>query len=110
MSAPASNRPQSPKRAGIAMCNAARQAKVPALSTQGHSLTSDGQTARPQEVITMGNKRKNGRPLHSQTLPLDAVLQTLHHLDSPSGAPKKCFSASCKCYIFYSCQRPWLLR
>lgn len=47
---------------------AARQAKVLAPNTEGPSFTGDGKTARHQDVITIRNKRKKERPLHSQTL------------------------------------------
>ena len=57
---------------------AARQAKVLAPSTQEPSFTGDGKTARHQDVITISNKRQNERPLHSQTLQPDGVLETLH--------------------------------
>ena len=62
---------------------AARQSKVLTPNTQGPGFTGDGKTARHQDVITIRNKRKNERPLHSQTLQPDGGLQTLHDRNRP---------------------------
>lgn len=62
---------------------AARQSKVLTPSTQGPGFTGDGKTARHQDMITIRNKRKNERPLHSQTRQPGGVMQTLHDRKRP---------------------------
>ena len=57
---------------------AARQGKLLAPHMQGPGFTGDGKTTCHQDVLTIRNKRKNERQLHSQALQPDGVLETLH--------------------------------
>lgn len=71
---------------------AAQQARLLAPSTQGPGFTGDGKTARDQDVVTIRNQRKNERPLHSQTLQPDGVLETLHDRNWPMARDASAFS------------------
>ncbi|MCJ7799364.1 MAG: hypothetical protein MUP33_06325 [Polaromonas sp.] len=71
---------------------AAQQARLLAPSTQGPGFTDDGKTACDQGVITIRNQRKNERPLHSQTLQPDGVLQTRHDRNWPMARDASAFS------------------
>ena len=80
MSAPRNCRAKSSKRAVIGMCDAAPSSRY-----------HPGKQAK-----------KNGWPLHSQTLLPDAILDMPHDRNPPSGTPNKRRSVPRRCSIFNS--------